>query len=336
MYSFLAQHIYKAKGNHYMLGLESAMDDRVFYGKETAGKFDYSERLLGRYGSGTGGSTLFITADALDNENRAVTAVRKVLRTLTKMKIPFKGQLIGLAGNTGSYKKDLLGEFNGSISTDITPASQDEYLGYNRAEEFVELIEEFEKVPATSEVYYFDLKTSSNTQYPYLCHSRNPNCRAFASSFPFYKVMGLDTYITDHLGFYLHAKNYTCSTLKVGMHPKYSAEQIHEAAIWWALVQIGCLQDEDVPHFLQHKEVLDGCLADEGKRAFEVAFKYSIKEDEYFRMIPGYQNFQKIQAGEVLATSDGASVTSHWDGRIFMPLYHTQSNDGFFVLKEIE
>jgi len=318
-----------------MLGLESTMDDRVSYGKETAGKNDHSDRLLGRYGSGTGGNTLIITADALDNENRGVAAVRKVLRTLTKMNIPFKGQLIGLAGNTGSHKKNLLGEFNGSISTDTSPNSQDEYLGYNRAEEFVELIEEFEKI-TTSDVYYFDLKTSSHSHVPYLCHSRNANCKAFASSFPFYKVMGLDAFITDHLGFYLHAKNYTCSTLKVGRHPNYSAEQIHEAAIWWTLVQLGCLQDEDVPGFLQHKEVLDGCLADEGKRAFEVAFKYSIKEDEYFRMIPGYKNFQKIHAGEVLATSDGASVTSHWDGRIFMPLYHTQSNDGFFILKEIE
>jgi succinylglutamate desuccinylase len=335
MYSHLAKHIYKAKGNQYMLGLESAMDDRVSYGKETAKKSDSSERLLGKYGSGAGGSTLIITADAWENENRAVAAIRKVLRTLTKFKIPIKGQLVGLAGNTGSSKKDLLGEFKGSFSNDNGPNSQDEYLGYNRSEEFVELIEEFERIPG-SDVYYLDLKTSSSVHSPYLCHSRNPGCVTFASSFPFYKVMGLDKYITDHLGFYLHAKNYTCSTLKVGMHPKYSAEQIHEAAVWWALVQIGCLQDEDVPHFLQHKEVLDGCLADEGKRAFEVAFKYSIKEDEYFRMIPGYKNFQKIQAGDVLATSDGACVTSHWDGRIFMPLYHTQSNDGFFVLKEIE
>ena len=318
-----------------MLGLESTMDDRVSFGKDAAKRPTASDRLLGRYGNGSEGNTLIITADALDNENRAVMAVRKVLRTLTKRKIPIKGQLLGLAGNTGSYKKDILGEFKGSFSTDSIPSNQDEYLGYNRAEEFVELIEEFEKIPG-ADVFYFDLKTSSSVHAPYICHSSNANCKAFASSFPFYKVMGLDKYITDHLGFYLHAKNYTCSTLKVGVHPHFSAEQIHEAAIWWALVQIECLQGEDVPDLLHHKEVLDSCLSDEGKRSFEVTFKYSIKEDEYFRMIPGYKNFQQIEAGEVLATSDGACVTSHWDGRIFMPLYHTQSNDGFFVLKEID
>lgn len=320
-----------------MLGLESTMDDRISYGKEASKQLAPSDRLLGRYGSGAEGNTLIITADALENESRAVAAVRKVLQTLTKLKIPIKGQLIGLAGNTGSYRKDLLGEFKGSFLTDNGPNRQDEYLGYNRAEEFVELIEEFEKIPG-SNVFYFDLKTSACVHVPYLCHSRNASCKTFAASFPFYKVMGLDSYITDHLGFYLHAKNYTCSTLKVGTHPQFSAEQIHESAIWWALVHIGCLREEDVPDFIRHKEVLDGCLADEDKRqrSFEVIYKYSIKEDEYFRMIPGFKNFQKIQTGEVLATSDGASVTSHWDGRIFMPLYHIPSNDGFFILREID
>lgn len=318
-----------------MLGLESTMDDRVSYDKEVSKHPKYSERLLGRYGNGADGKTLVITADAMDDEHRSAFAVRKVLKTLAKNKIPIKGEIVGLAGNTGSSNKNLLGELKGSFSTDSLPANQGEYLGYNKAEEFVELIEEFEKIPGAA-VFYFDLKTSSSVHAPYICHSSNANCKAFASSFPFYKVMGLDKYITDHLGFYLHAKNYTCSTLKVGVHPHFSAEQIHEAAIWWALVQIGCIQEEDVPDLVKHKEVLDGCLSDEGKKTFEVTFKYSIKEDEYFRMIPGYKNFQKIEAGEVLATSDGACVSSHWDGRIFMPLYHAQSNDGFFVLKEID
>lgn len=335
MYSIFATQIPKVKGKQYMLGLESTMDDRVSYGKEAAKQPASSGRLLGRYGNGNEGNTLIITADAWENERRAVKAVRKVFRMLTTLKMPIKGQLIGLAGNTGTYKKDLLGEFKGSFSTDSLSGNQDDCLGYNRAEEFVELIEEFEKIQGT-DVFYLDLKTSSSAHAPYLCHSSNAQCKAFASSFPFYQVAGLDAYITDHLGFYLHAKNYTCSTLKVGIHPRFSAEQIHEAAIWWALVQTGCVQEGEVPELSAHRAVLEGCLAEEGKRAFEVAFRYSIKEDEYFRMIPGYKNFQRIQTGDLLATSDGASVSSHWDGRIFMPLYHTQSSDGFFVLKEID
>lgn len=318
-----------------MLGLENAMDDRVSYGKEVGRQLHYSERLLGKYGNGAEGKTLIITADALDNESRAVVAVRKVLKVLAKNEIPIKGQIIGLVGNTGSSKKDLLGEFNSSFTTDCLPSNQDEYLGYNKAEEFVELIEEFEKVPAT-ETHYFDLKTSSTLGAVYLCHSKRPNCRAFASHFPFYKVMGLDAYLTDHLGFYLHAKNYACSTLKVGKHPRFSAEQIHESAIWWALVGMGCVQEEDIPGLSKHKKVLAACLPEDGDRTFEVVFKYGIQEDEYFRMIPGYRNFQTIKAGETLATSDGAAVMSSWDGRIFMPLYHTQSSDGYFILQEVD
>lgn len=318
-----------------MLGLDSTMDDRVYYGKKAVKQPKYSERLLGKYGDGSAGNTLVITADALDNEKRSISAVRKVFSALQALKIPLRGQIIGLIGNTGSRRDDLLNELQDPLSVDNAPLHQDEYLGYNRAEEFVELIEEFEKVSA-KDVYYLDLKTASNIPYPYICHSRNTHCKAFAAHFPFYQVMGLDAFINDHLGFYLHAKNYTCSTLKVGTHADYSVEQIHEATIWWALVRLGCLQEADVPEFPVHRQILNSCRSEEGKRTFEVIYKYTIQEDEFFRMIPGFQNFQKITIGEPLATSDGASVVSQWEGRIFMPLYHTRSNDGFFVLKEID
>ncbi|HLT09168.1 MAG TPA: hypothetical protein VK014_16685 [Cyclobacteriaceae bacterium] len=249
-----------------MLGLDSTMDDRVYYGKKAVKQPKYSERLLGKYGDGSAGNTLVITADALDNEKRSISAVRKVFSALQALKIPLRGQIIGLIGNTGSRRDDLLNELQDPLSVDNAPLHQDEYLGYNRAEEFVELIEEFEKVSA-KDVYYLDLKTASNI--PYICHSRNTHCKAFAAHFPFYQVMGLDAFINDHLGFYLHAKNYTCSTLKVGTHADYSVEQIHEATIWWALVRLGCLQEADVPEFPVHRQILNSCRSEEGKRTLK-------------------------------------------------------------------
>lgn len=318
-----------------MLSLESAMGDRIYLGKEAVNPPAFSERILGKYGDQSKGATLIITADTLGDEKHGIAAVQNVLRTLSRSKIPLKGQVIGLAGNTSSYRRGLLGELRGSLPLEYTPASQDEYLGYNKAEEFIELIEEFEKIPAT-DVFYIDIKTSPTLPYPYSCHSRNESCKAFASKFPFYKVMGLEDFITDHLGFYLNAKNYTCNTFKIGTGGPYPATQVHEATIWWALIQCGCLLEDDVPNILHLRNVLDQSLPDDHVRSYEVIFKYTVQEDEYFRMVPGYKSFQKIKAGEVLATSDGASVVSQWDGRIFMPLYHTQSNDGFFILKEIE
>ena len=317
-----------------MLSLEDAMGDRVYYGKEVIPQPIFSERLLGKYGAGLSGTTLIATADALGNKKNGIVAIQRVLKALADLDLPMKGLFLGFAGNTGSYKKGLLGEFTESFCIEQNPLNQDEYLGYNKAEEFVELIEEFEKIPST-DTFYLDIKTCSNLNHPYLCHSKSSGSRKFVTNFPCYKVGGLQDFITDHFGFYLNAKNYSGCTLKAGVHGILPADQIHESIIWLALWHSGCLQEEDIPDLLHHQDILKRCIPVDKTASFEVIFKYTLREDEFFRMIPGYENFQKIKIGEVLATSDGGSIVSQWDGRIFMPTYHTQCNDGFFVLKEL-
>ena len=52
-------------------------------------------------------------------------------------------------------------------------------------------------------------------------------------------------------------------------------------------------------------------------------------------MEPGFVNFQAIEKGELLAYQNGQPVKSEWDAFIFMPLYQSQGNDGFFVIQEV-
>ena len=52
-------------------------------------------------------------------------------------------------------------------------------------------------------------------------------------------------------------------------------------------------------------------------------------------MKEGYENFQKIEKGELLAEQNGEKVYSEWDAYIFMPLYQSQGNDGFFVVQDV-
>src|SRR5690554_3024128 len=124
-----------------MLSLEDAMGDRVYDGKEVIAQPFFSERLVGKYGAGENGSTLIVTADVLGDEKSGILAIQKVLKTLADLDITMKGLFLGFAGNTGSYKKGLLGEFTESFCLEQRPLNQDDYLGYNQAEEFVELID---------------------------------------------------------------------------------------------------------------------------------------------------------------------------------------------------
>jgi len=67
-----------------------------------------------------------------------------------------------------------------------------------------------------------------------------------------------------------------------------------------------------------------------------VRHHYWITEEDDFRMKPGYLNFQKVKAGEVIAQDRNGPIQIPMDGLIFMPLYQRSGNDGFFVVEEID
>ena len=68
----------------------------------------------------------------------------------------------------------------------------------------------------------------------------------------------------------------------------------------------------------------------------KLLYKHRITENDEFRMKPGYNNFQKISKGEVLAEDKNGEIISQYDGRILMPLYQKQGQEGFFIIEEIK
>ncbi len=71
------------------------------------------------------------------------------------------------------------------------------------------------------------------------------------------------------------------------------------------------------------------------QRTFEIIHRYGLEDDCKFQMEPGFKNFQKIEKGQLLAKKNGEEVKSEWNANIFMPLYQSQGNDGFFVVQEV-
>ena len=52
-------------------------------------------------------------------------------------------------------------------------------------------------------------------------------------------------------------------------------------------------------------------------------------------MRPDFENFETIQKDQLLAFSQGLEIRADRKGRIFMPLYQKQGEDGFFILRRI-
>ncbi len=296
-------------------------------------------RVLGKYSQGTNGPALVITAGVHGNEPSGIIGFRRVWQKLTQFNLPLKGELTGLAGNMAALSKN-----SRLIDKDLNRVcfvenekklKAGEDLGYHESWEFKALIEEFEKAQhqGVDELLFLELHTTSSASQPYISVNRGSESYEFAKKFPLYIVKGIEDYIPGHVDYYLNHKGHKGCTIEGGQHEAKSAIDNHEAAIWLALVNAGCMKKRDVPDFALYYETLENYKS-ESSSTFEVIYRYEIGEGESFKMNPGYANFQKISKGEILARSEGRNIVSEWDARIFMPLYQSEGKDGFFVVQE--
>ena len=296
-------------------------------------------RVLGKYSKGEKGAALLITAGVHGNEPAGIIAFKKVCQSLEQKQPPFKGELTGLAGNIAALSKNVR-----LIDRDLNRICFVEnekkikagaVLPYHESNEFRALIQEFELAQheGVTQFFFLELHTTSSASQPYISVNRDSKSYQFANKFPLPVVKGIEDYIPGHVDYYLNQKGHTGCTIEAGQHEALSSIENHEAAIWLALVNIGCLNEEHLPDYDMYYERLKK-LGEGLPSSYEVIYRYEIGEEETFKMNPGYVNFQKISKGEILARSDGRNIVSEWDARIFMPLYQTEGSDGFFVVQE--
>jgi hypothetical protein len=118
---------------------------------------------------------------------------------------------------------------------------------------------------------------------------------------------------------------------EAGQHDSLSAIRIQEAFVRLSLVFAGCLDPK-------HGDVaFDTLVRSSGDTLnfYEIFFRYQISEGEQFRMEPGFVNFQSIRKGQKLAMSNGQDIEATRDAKLFMPLYQSQGEDGFFVIRKV-
>jgi succinylglutamate desuccinylase len=69
-------------------------------------------------------------------------------------------------------------------------------------------------------------------------------------------------------------------------------------------------------------------------KAMELKYRHPVAAEHRFKMLPGLKSFQKVGEGEILARDIDGPVRAPGGGRLLMPLYQTQGEDGFFLIKE--
>lgn len=293
-------------------------------------------RIIDRYTSKKDGPLVFITAAVHGNEPSGVEALEAVFKQLKASKAVINGTLIGVRGNRGALDKGVR-FIDEDLNRTWKPSKIAKQIKDTHEElemqEIIEILEVEISHHRDHKTYFLDCHTTSSQSAPYMSVQVKNDNDDWAHKFPTYIVRGFSDIVNGSIDHYFTDCGLTGFTFEAGQHDDPASAKYHQSMIWLILKEACDLNLENIATYPECVQSLQYDAPDQ--KTFEIIHRHEIMEGDDFKMEPGFDNFQKITNGEVLATNNGSELKSTWDAYIFMPLYQGQGNDGFFVIQEV-
>tara|TARA_R110002124_G_scaffold138798_1_gene302839 strand:- start:66105 stop:67295 length:1191 start_codon:yes stop_codon:yes gene_type:complete len=299
-----------------------------------------SDRLIGRIEGALPGPTLIFIGGIHGNEPAGVLALKKVLDALVLKREVFKGNLYAYSGNLSALKKGV--RYNkedlNRLWTNTNIKKLEDHHNSELADERKEQKELFFtlKQILSKEIgpfYFFDLHTTSSKTIPFITVNDSLLNRKYTAQYPIPIILGIEEYLEGALLSYINELGYIAFGFEGGQHDDPEAINNHVSFIFLSLYFSGSLNSSEF-EFEKHYALLSKNTR--GYEDFyEIFMRYEIKPFETFKMNPGFANFQSVNKGHVLASSNNNTITAHQNARIFMPLYQGKGNDGFFLIRKV-
>jgi len=307
-----------------------------------------SSRILGKYTQNKTGPLLIALGAMHGNEPAGVIAIQELLQLLQNEpqqnpNFNFLGCFIGLIGNLKAYElgkrfieKDINRQWTDKTIAHIQSNPQESLISEEKEmQEILQLIKTELKTNNYTRCVILDLHTTSSDGGIFTIPSEYDDSLEISLELHAPVVKGM---LSGLKGTTLHyftngvlPIDTTAVTFESGQHLDELSSKRAIAAIINCMRTIGCVDKADVEN--KHDELLISYSRDL-PRCSELVHRHHIHDGDNFVMRPNYKNFQKIQKGEHLATDKNGPILSKFDGRILMPLYQTQGEDGFFIVKE--
>jgi predicted deacylase len=297
------------------------------------------DHVIGAFAGDQRGPTLIAIGSLHGNEPAGALALESVAEKLGALTDKLRGRVYLLAGNTRAMSggvRFIDADLNRQWTRRNLSIVGSEKM-YRTAEgaELTELDQILDHllITAADEVYVLDLHSTSADGQPFATVGDTLRNRRFAQKHPVTILLGIEEQLEGTMLEYLNSAGAVTLGFEGGQHLSEETVRCHEALVWLSLVNAGILERNDVPEFDRHFKQ----LSRDGRRSrvFEVRYRHAITADDFFEMNPGFNNFDVVHAGQVVASDIYGSVPVTEDGVMLMPLYQKLGEDGFFVGREI-
>lgn len=314
-----------------------------------SGRFgDVLPRELGRYGDAALGPTLVVSGGMHGNEPGGVLAMRRIVERLAKIEedrgspLPLRGRLVLLVGNCEALRfhhrfveRDLNRRW---FSEELERARRCVHEGTATAEDVqqVELLEVFDELErsAPEPLTFLDLHSTSGQTPPFSVLPDAPRNHRIAFALKMPVIFGLEEAADGTMIGYYNDRGHAGVAVEGGQHDDPRTADRLEAAVWRVLSALDIVNDADLTRMGHFEQILED--AGRGKpSAVEIVYRHAIGPTDGFVMAPGFASFQPVQRGQVLAHDHHGEVHSPLDGRMLLPLYQGQGEDGFFLARDL-
>lgn len=298
------------------------------------------ERIIGAIKGTNQTPTLIFIAGIHGNETSGVYAIQKVIKSIKNNNIKVRGNIYAISGNLNALKKGKRFEKedlnriwthqkikalnNGVVNYPAEVAEQKSIYT------LVKNIVASEKGP----FYFIDLHSTSAQTTPFITISDSINNRKFSKQFPVPIVLGIEEYLDGTFLSFINEFGHVSLGFESGQHTEIQSIKCSEAFIWLSLVNAGCIHKTNIKQFKKQKQLLANLSSLKGN-FFEIDFRHLIQPKDIFEMQPNFNNFDTVSANQLLATHNSKPVLAPLKGKIFMPLYQKQGDDGFFIVTKI-
>lgn len=301
-------------------------------------------RRIGEYDSGRSGPLLLVTAAIHGNEPGGVVALERVFATLEKLEPRIDGRIVGLIGNLGAYEQgvryldqDMNRLWSKRAMQQLAEADPKTHNAEQR--EQCALLEEMDRElarPATR-VLYLDLHSTSGGGPPFTVLDDRADNRRIAHDLGVPAILGLLKNVEGTVLDFAAERELSCVVLEGGQNEDPTTVDHHESALWTLLASMQMIGPTPGIDLQAHRARLDQRVSGLPP-AVEVCLRYHIDDNERFTMRPGFESFQRVRQGELLALGGKTGrreIRCPLGSILLMPRYQGQGADGFFLAREI-
>lgn len=180
-------------------------------------------------------------------------------------------------------------------------------------------------------VFAFDLHTTSAPTKPFIVMNDALNNRSFVRQLGYPVIFNIESFIEGSLLNLLNDLGYVSLAFEGGEHYSENAVEEIEQFLYKTLYFSKAMSSEAIETMGVPKKI----LRPKSARYFEMIFRQDLQATDQFEISGNYTNFQQLKKGELIAKLNNKSIYSPKAYQIFMPLYQSKGEDGFFYVKHL-